>query len=148
MREFLAIGLLALASAVAHRRSRRENPKPTHNIRSPQTDTGYLYHATNYERAFEIVDGGLRTHRPWEGTDQAAWPDGHTEKRSYFSARADGVWHFAPEHGEPVVLRVPVSAASFRRESTGDYYSRDRIPASRIEFLASNGKWYGLGELE
>jgi len=104
------------------------------------SDAGYLYHATNLENARDITeDGFLLTHRPEYGTDQDVWPDGSRQKRSYFSARADAVWCFAPVHGEPVILRIARSAADFKRESTGDFYATTKIAAKHVEILTDDG---------
>jgi len=67
-----------------------------HNIAS---DEGYLYHGTNHDRARDIAESGLDTHKPSYGTDQEAWPDGSTDKRSYFTQKADHAWQFSPEEG-------------------------------------------------
>jgi hypothetical protein len=92
------------------------------------------------ENALDIIDDGfLLTHRPEYGTDQEVWPDGSRQKRSYFSARADIVWQFAPVHGEPVILRIARSAADFRRESTGDLYVTKKIALKHVEILTDDG---------
>lgn len=108
------------------------------------SDDGYVYHATNTERLADIADDGLRTHEPWDFTDQDAWPDGSVEKRSYFSASAGAVWAFAPEEGEAVIIRVAVKDHPFKRESTGDVYSTKTVPPSKIEVLTDEG-WARLG---
>lgn len=102
----------------------------------------WLYHVTNTERAAEIARSGLRTHKPWDFTDQDAWPDGSTQKRSYFSERP--LLDFAPEEGEPVVLRVPTGVAEFKRERyTGDWYTTKVIPPTVIE-IERAGRWLPL----
>lgn len=116
---------------------------------SPQTpsDEGYLYHATNLERAREIAGGELRPHEPWDFTDQDAWPDGATEPRSYFSPRADMVHHFAPDEGEPVVLRARRDAAPFRSERhTGDIYSNQPVRAGDLEIMGEGNLWVPLAQ--
>lgn len=110
-----------------------------------KTEPGYVYHATNQERAGDIAESGsLDTFPPDFGTEQNAWPDGETRKRSYWSERANNVWQFAPTEGKPVVLRSKRSAA-FRRESTGDIYTYKKVPASSIEILTDQG-WEPLVE--
>lgn len=111
-----------------------------------QTEPGYVYHATNTERAMDIAETGLKTHKPHEFTDQTAWPDGSTEKRAYFSERADNVWQFAPEEGASAVLRVKQDAGSFAKESTGDIFTTKSIPPSKIEVWGTDGQWHPLSE--
>lgn len=119
-------------------------PKAAELTKDTPSDTGYLYHATNEERAQDIAKDKLRTHKPWERTDQSSWPDGSTEKRSYFSKDAGVTWQFSPEEGKPVVLRVKDTAGEFNRESTGDIYTKKPIDSSKLEMLSEDGKWYPL----
>lgn len=108
------------------------------------SEAGYLYHATNVERLYEIkATGFLKTFPPWFGTDQRAWPDGSREKRSYWSQTAGGVWHFAPEEGRPVVVRTKMTPI-FKRESTGDWYTTKKIPTALLEVLLGDGRWVSL----
>jgi 8-oxo-dGTP pyrophosphatase MutT (NUDIX family) len=111
-----------------------------------KSDPGYLYHATNHERASDIASNGLKTHRPSQFTDQSTWPDGSKEKRNYF-ARAENAWQFAPEEGKPALLRVPMAAHPFKRESTGDFYSTVPVPPSKIDYLAADKSWNPLHRL-
>jgi hypothetical protein len=116
-----------------------------HNISS---DEGYLYHATNHDRAHEIAEsGGLETHTPAYGTDQDVWPDGSTEKRSYFTKQADHAYQFSPEEGKPALLRMKQDPAIHSRESTGDFYSKKKIPANKIEVLGDDKQWHPVSEL-
>lgn len=109
------------------------------------SDPGYLYHATNVDGLTDIAQSGyIDVFEPWHGTDQDMWPDGATEPRAYFSPKAEIVWQFAPEYGQPAIIRVPDSVARFRKESTGDIYSREPVPVEHGEYLASDGKWYPL----
>lgn len=123
----------------------RINPaKLTDQIAS---EPDYVYHATNTERLQDIADSGkLKTHRPDYGTDQDAWPDGSTEKRSYFSDKANVVWQFAPEEGKPVVIRTK-GGADFAKESTGDTFSRRPVPISKLEYLGEDGNWHPVNDL-
>jgi len=109
---------------------------------------GYLYHATNEERLYDIAKGSLKTHKPWEHTDQSVWPDGSKEKRSYFSKSASGTWAFSPEEGRPVILRMKYDPVSQSRESTGDFYAKKPIQAKKLEFLGEDDQWHSLGELK
>jgi hypothetical protein len=109
---------------------------------------GYLYHATNEERAHDIAEQGLKTHKPWEHTDQGEWPDGSREKRSYFTSKADHASSFAPEEGKSVLLRVPDSAADFHKESTGDIYSKKPIKSDKLEILGDDKQWHPISELK
>jgi hypothetical protein len=116
-----------------------------HNIAS---DEGYLYHATNHDRASDIAEsGGLDTHKPSYGTDQETWPDGTTEKRSYFTKQADQAWQFSPEEGKPALLRMKQDPAIHSRESTGDFYSKKKIPANKIEVFGDDKQWHPISEL-
>ena len=102
-------------------------------------EPGYVYHATNEERAEDIrASRYLKLYPPHYGTDQQAWPDGASDKRSYWSLNAGSVWQFAPEEGKPVVLRTKQTSA-FKKESTGDIYTRHSVPAKQVEILTDKG---------
>jgi hypothetical protein len=104
------------------------------------SDPGYVYHATNSERAADIAESGkLKTHKPHEFTDQDVWPDQSTEKRNYFTPTAEHTWQFAPEEGKPTLLRIKRDAHAFKTESTGDLYSTKPVSASKIEILTEEG---------
>jgi hypothetical protein len=107
-------------------------------------DPEYLYHATNVENAGEIAGGGLETHDPSFGTDQEEWPDGKTERRSYFIDTPAKAYSFAPENGQPVLLRVRRDSANFKRESTGDYYTKEKIAADKLSGVTSDKTWVPL----
>lgn len=108
------------------------------------SEAGYVYHATNAERAADIIESGkLKTHKPYEFTDQSVWPDNSTEKRNYFTPTAQNTWQFAPEEGAPVLLRVSKTSHPFKTESTGDIYSTKPVDASNIEALTETG-WQPL----
>jgi hypothetical protein len=112
------------------------------------SEAGYAYHATNAERAKEIAEsGGMRTHKPWEHTDQSAWPDGSTEKRIYFTPQASSAWQFAPEEGKSVLLRVKQDAAKLKAEGTGDLYTQKPIHHKNVEILGDDKQWHSLSEL-
>lgn len=119
-------------------------PRPIPPSSSTASERGWLYHATNIDSAYQIAESGsLLTHKPWHGTDQETWPDGSTQKRSYWSPRADVVWSFAPKDGQSVILRT-AATKDFRREPfTGDVYTTKKVPASRIEILTDEG-WIAL----
>jgi hypothetical protein len=110
------------------------------------SEAGYAYHATNVERAKDIAKHGLKTHRPWQFTDQGAWPDGSVDPRSYFTPNAGSAWQFAPEEGQGLLLRT--KADRLKRESTGDLYSREKIKPGELEFLGDDGKFHPLSSLE
>jgi hypothetical protein len=85
--------------------------------------------------------GALRRHRPHEFTDQQVWPDGSTERRNYFTPTAEHTWQFAPEEGNPVLLRMQREGHPIRSESgTGDLYSTKDVPAKRLEALIEGGE--------
>jgi hypothetical protein len=107
---------------------------------------GYVYHITNAERAAQIAqDGKLLTHKPHEFTEQDAWPDGATEKRNYFTKTPDNSYIFAPEYGDPTLLRAPQDAHPFKTEKgTGDMYSTKPVPSKKMEFYGEDGQWYPL----
>jgi hypothetical protein len=105
-------------------------------------ESGYMYHATNLERAEEIANSGIRRHKADEFTDQTTWPDGSVERRNYFTPTAKNTWQFAPEEGMPVLLRVKQDTHPFKAErGTGDYYSVQDVPPSKIEYLSDDGRW-------
>ncbi len=110
-------------------------------------DDLHYYHGTNRDNAYDIfASGAMVTHKPSFGTDQRAWPDGSTEKRSYFVPDASQAWQFTPEGSQPVILRVRRDTISFKREGTGDYYTTSKIPATSLEMLAADGTWHPLGD--
>ena len=104
------------------------------------TEPGYVYHATNTERAEEIAKKGLKLHKPNYGTDQSAWPDRSTEKRAYFSENAGAVWQFAPEEGKAAILRAKKEAHDFKTEGgTRDIYTTKPVPPKKLEILTQEG---------
>lgn len=113
-----------------------------------EPESGYYYHATTEERAEEIASRGhLKTHGPSYGTNQASWPDGGTEKRSYFSDKPSTARYFIPD-GKPTLLRVHKSRAKIVPEKgTGDFITRDHIKAEHLEKLAPDGSWLPLKSL-
>ena len=120
---------------------------PTVLIKSRKAEEpadGYHYHATNSHNAADIAHDKLRTHKPWHGTEQNAWPDGSIEKRAYFSP-GEGKEHFTPEGGKPTMLRVHHSKADFHRESTGDTYVKKPIDSKHVEIKTEAG-WKPLNE--
>jgi hypothetical protein len=114
----------------------------------PAFDPSYVYHATSAERAVEIAhDGMLYAHEPHEHTDdQRAWPDGSVEKRVYFGETTN-LSHFAPEEGEPVILRMPRPAGIRRDGRTPDLYIAGDVDASQMEVCLAGGEWIALSEL-
>jgi hypothetical protein len=105
---------------------------------------GYVYHATNTERAQNIAREGLRTHKAHEFTDQSIWPDGSREKRAYFTPKAEYAPKFAPEEGEGALLRIKAGPDIVLERYTGDMYSKKPIPASRIEVLGEDGNYHPI----
>ena len=106
------------------------------------SEEGYVYHASNVERAHGVAEHGIKVHKPGEYTDQETWPDGSTEKRNYFSHKAHVVHSFAPEEGPHVILRVHSKNHEFKRESgTGDTYSKKTVHPKHVEILTHKG-WH------
>lgn len=106
-----------------------------------ETEDGYVYHGTNDSNFYDILSAGyVDVFEPWHGTEQDAWPDGGTEKRSYWTGKADSTKYFIPEGGRPVVIRTRFDPKIFKKEGTGDLYSRKRIPVAQIEVL-TGGRW-------
>jgi hypothetical protein len=103
-------------------------------------EDGFVYHATSVDAVFDIQDVGLVTHKPWEGTDQSAWPDGSTEKRSYFSHDPKIADAFTPiDRGPGAVLKIK-NDGTFKKESgTGDLFSTKKVQPSSIEVLTKEG---------
>jgi hypothetical protein len=122
-------------------------PPPAHSTKITSAEQGFVYHATNLDNAQDIAKQGLKTHGPSYGTDQSTWPDGATERRSYFSTDPHITESFAPEHGKPVFLRVKEAAAKFFRESTGDMFARKQIAPTHIEYLGADGSWHPIQEM-
>jgi hypothetical protein len=132
-----------------HKLVRRQfTPKGTVRAEAVKaSEPGYLYHATNVERANEIAASRMKLHEPWEFTDQGAWPDGSVKPRAYFSPRAQSTAAFAPEEGPSVVLRTP-EGKNFRRESgTGDVVTERPISSRNLEIATPTG-WEALSSPE
>lgn len=112
------------------------------------SEPGYLYHATNVERLYEIAeDGELATHKPDEFTDQEAWPDGGEEPRVYFNQEISSTVPFLPE-GKGAVVRTKRELHSIRDERyTGDSYSRHPIDIENLEYLTESGAWRPVSDL-
>ncbi len=116
----------------------------------PTEEPGFFYHATNEDGLYGIIETGMmETHPPDYGTDQEEWPDGSVENRSYFGTSLQHVEPFFPENGKPTLLRIPQTAARFKKERvTGDIYTRDEIPASAFQVWSlKRGVWLPLGEI-
>jgi hypothetical protein len=114
------------------------------------SEPGFVYHATNAERVYDIANSGkLLTHKPGAFTDQSTWPDGSTQKRNYFTKSADNTWQFAPEEGQPALLRMKQDAHPIQAErGTGDLYSTKPVPAHAMEYLGDDGAWHSVAELK
>ena len=92
-----------------------------------------------------ISSKSLKTHKPSFGTDQDSWPDGSTEKRSYFTHDPKIARNFYPEEGTPVLLRIKRESALLKKEKvTGDLYSQKNIPHKHFERYTGNGQWKSL----
>jgi hypothetical protein len=100
----------------------------------------YVYHATTADRAADIAEEGLQTHKPWEHTDQSEWPDRTTEKRAYFATSPEKALPFTPE-GKPVMLRMERDPKIHKVESTGDIYTRKKVPPEKLEIQNPDGSW-------
>jgi hypothetical protein len=111
----------------------------------PEGESGYVYHVTSIERAHEIAaDGWLRAHEPGDYTDQETWPDGSVEPRVYFGATTN-LLHFAPDEGEPVLLRM--TRAEHKRDgTTPDLVLARDVAASELQILAGH-TWTDLSGL-
>lgn len=125
-----------------------EFTKPAHlfQAKNLKGEAGYHYHATNEDNLHAIAGyGGLRTHRPWHGTEQRAWPDGSKERRSYWHHNPEVTKSFAPAEGKPVLLRA--KRKSIRKESTGDSYTTKAIRSKHLEYLGEGGQWHPVTHL-
>src|SRR5271165_3516182 len=106
-------------------------------------EPGYIYHGTATDRLYDIMDSGyVDIHKPWHGTEQGSWPDGSTEKRSYWSNNPATVANFVNrDHGKPIIIRTRHDPSIFKKEKgTGDIVTTKRIPISKLEVLVNN-KW-------
>lgn len=133
----------------AAKKAEQWKPTKLESTSNIPTEPGYVYHATNADRVHEIANTGkLDVHKPNYGTDQDAWPDGSTEKRSYFGKSADKVWPFAPEEGQSAIVRTAHDPAVHKIESgTGDVYATKKIPANKLEVHGTDGNWHPVSEL-
>lgn len=144
--ELVAFPVVPTTKKRRSRQSRRSNQRGRRHgnaasvsphSRSP-SEPGFVYHATNTDRAYDIAREGLKPHRPWQYTDQSSWPDGGTEGRVYFTPHAGSAWQFAPEEGTSVLLRVPSTVAKFG-DGTGDRFARRAVPTTKIEIMTTDG---------
>lgn len=111
-------------------------------------EEGYVYHATNVERAQEIADtGNLNPHDPGAYTDQDAWPDGATQPRIYFSGDPKVVGAFAPEDGESVIIRTVKPDDAKKESGTGDIVAEKPVPSDKLEILGADGKWHPINDV-
>jgi len=113
--------------------------------KAPATDD-FVYHATSKNRLNDIAEQGLKTHWPYEFTDQGSWPDGRITKRAYFASSPDIASNFAPaDDGPTAFLRTYLDPRHISRESgTGDYFSEKLVPRERLEYLNDDGTWNPL----
>lgn len=110
----------------------------------------HMFHITSKHNLHDIAREGLKTHKPWHGTDQESWPDGSREKRNYFSAKEEHTHAFGPEarHEDNVVLRVHKTNHPFRREGyTGDHYSTKTVHPKHIEYKHGDN-WHPITGLK
>lgn len=115
---------------------------PSKNIKNEKPTQGYVYHATNLDRLYQISESGkLKTHNPNEYTDQESWPDGSLDKRSYFSEEPSTTLDFAPEEGQTVLLRAKKDSGMKKERHTGDIYTSREIPAKDLEYLHESGQF-------
>jgi hypothetical protein len=141
MKQIQIIALIEAMDRLREKATKKETRKASETP-SKEPESGHLYHATHDRNAMDIARGGLVTHHPSHGTDQRAWPDGATHRRSYFSHSPDIAKSFHPEGGKPVMLRVHPSRAKFKREvGTGDWYTRHKIHQKHIEIQGPDGAW-------
>ena len=119
-----------------------------HGAKRADNDDSHIYHATNHYNLHDIASSGkLNTHRPNFGTDQHAWPDGKTEKRSYWGNSLSHVAPFHPEEGKPVVIRAKREHVQPKTESgTRDLYTTKPVHVKHLEHNM-NGKWEKVGDL-
>jgi len=101
----------------------------------------FLYHATTPDNVWNIIQHGfLVTNRPWYGTEQQVWPDGSTEKRSYWSPRANRIFQWVPSH-QGAIIRTRLTNL-FRQEGRSiEWYTRKKIPINQLEVMALDGRW-------
>jgi hypothetical protein len=109
-------------------------------------EPGYIYHATNMDNLQSIAkEGKLKTHGPSYGTDQDMWPDGGTDKRSYWTNNTKTAAFFYPEGSPPALIRSRQHIVQPKRESTGDLFTKKIVPAKELEYMSADG-WRPLVE--
>lgn len=118
-------------------------PEPSRLTGPMPSDPGYIYHATNHDRLWDIIRSRrLNTHRAHEFTDQDVWPDGSTERRNYFTPTAANTYMFRPEEGHGALLRLMRSAHPVKAErGTGDLYSTTPVHAKHLEYHTVDNAW-------
>lgn len=119
----------------------------TPHTKADNAEQGYVYHITNLERATEIAqEGSMLTHLPWDHTEQDMWPDGSEGSRIYFGETTN-LYHFAPEEGQAVLLRMKRREQHKRDGSTPDLYLERNVQSSELEALTREGSWAPLSDL-
>jgi len=112
----------------------------------------YFYHTTTRDSLYDIIaDGELIVGRPqdsevWTDEPQQTWPDGSTQRRSYWSDSEAGTVDFS--RPQAVVVRVAkTSVPNMKEESTGDFYMTKPVDADLLEVLTDGG-WVRLNQLK
>ncbi len=109
-----------------------------------KADPEYVYHATNVENLRDIQTTKLLPHEPSFGTDQEVWPDGATENRTYFTPFPSTAFYFAPEFGQPALVRVRRDSIKLRPEGTGDLFIKEEVSPQLLEVVTSDSSWIAV----
>lgn len=131
----------------AMRPSTRTYTTESFDFRATPHDENYLYHGTSQDRLNDIMTAGkMGTFRPWHGTEQDAWPDGSTEKRSYWGPSPTHVEPFIPDY-PPALVRAQRAHVNARPErGTGDFYAVKPVSTRHLEYFDGVG-WRPVSDM-
>lgn len=117
------------------------------DLRQVPHDPNYLYHGTSQDRLYDILSAGkLGTFRPWHGTEQESWPDGSTDKRSYWGPSPAHVEPFIPDHPPAVVRALHQHVKARAERGTGDFYAAKPVSTRHLEYF-DGAAWRPMADL-
>lgn len=122
--------------------------KPRENATTREND--YYYHTTYSYTVSDIkYSGKLKTGRPqdsevWTDEPQQIWPDGSSERRSYWCKTEADTIKFSRDDATVIRVHAKDVPGGMKSEGTGDYYARKSIPASKLEYLGEDEQWHPI----
>lgn len=111
---------------------------------------GVLYHATPVENLQSIASEGLKANPPSVGQGgRVAWREGGVGKRTWFSRSPESAALASRDVPDKAILRLKAVDAGVPLDAPGTapgtaVFSTKGVPASMIEVLGKDEKWYPL----